>query len=257
MHQEEQSGPRQNITVVISLILLLIRIFTVLGARLIPNQSQLYWYGYYIYFTTYILISIVLWLNEESLINFNVDEQFVILLIFSGVILSIFYLPRTLGFFTGLATYRTFILFKRRRFKFSTLNKNYIQLVAIIVIALLPFLVLSSLRLFSNGFHESQNLLSILYQSGLPQSMIEEVMFRGALWMLLGKLNQSPWKIIIIQAILFLIVHLDFTTAPHLNLIWTLWMGVWLGIIVWRSKSLAPSTLTHFIADFLILIIRN
>lgn len=257
MDQKEHFILRQKITVVITIIMLLGRIFFNLGEHLISDPSNLNWYLYYHLFGEYMLISIVLWLNRESLTNFNIDNQFIIILIFSGGILSIYYLPGILGVFTGIATFRTLVLYSRGLFKLSTINRNYVQLIAIIVIALLPYLFLYTYGLIVNNFHEPVNISTILYESSLPQIVIEEVIFRGALWVLLVKLNLNPWKIILIQGILFTIAHLDFISAPHLNIVWTLWIGIWLGIIVWHSKSLAPSTLTHFVADFLILIIRN
>jgi Type II CAAX prenyl endopeptidase Rce1-like len=252
-HQKRNSG--QQITVIIFLILLLARLFIPLE-QLIWHIALPSWYSYGYYFSAYMLASVMIWINRNDLRPLNIDKPFLLIFIFSGIILSLYYLPTILGICTGLTTFFNFTLYREEYFKFSIVPKNYVQVSAIIVIALLPFLVIYSWRLFSMGFRESESIWSILFSADLVGVTIEEVTFRSLLWMFLVKSNQSVVRIILLQAILFWIAHLEYISLPITFWFWTPWVSIWLGIIVWRSKSIAPSTLTHFIFNLLIALIH-
>ena len=82
---------------------------------------------------------------------------------------------------------------------------------------------------------------------------VEEIVFRGMLWLFLKGLNWSELKIIIFQAILFWLSHAYSTTIdPTFFWIIAPIAGVFLGIIVWRSKSITPSTIAHVLINVLL-----
>lgn len=79
----------------------------------------------------------------------------------------------------------------------------------------------------------------------------EELLFRGMAQRLLIKMFKSPWAGIVVAAILFSAIHMQFYGfLPRLVL------GILLGIIYWYSGSLWVAMLAHFAYDaFLIIVI--
>ena len=84
------------------------------------------------------------------------------------------------------------------------------------------------------------NLLFIAVFAGVG----EELFFRGVLQRIFIKIFKSPWAGIIITAIIFSAIHVQFYGfIPRFIL------GVLLGAIYWYSGSLWPAILAHFIYD--------
>jgi membrane protease YdiL (CAAX protease family) len=61
----------------------------------------------------------------------------------------------------------------------------------------------------------------------------------------------SGLKILFVQALLFWIVHLNSTSRTFFWVLLPL-LGLWLGFLVLRSKSLIPSISTHFVYNFIV-----
>jgi membrane protease YdiL (CAAX protease family) len=85
----------------------------------------------------------------------------------------------------------------------------------------------------------------------LHSVIYEELLFRGLLWMYLENLKLSGLKILFVQALLFWIVHLNSTSRTFFWVLLPL-LGLWLGFLVLRSKSLIPSISTHFVYNFIV-----
>lgn len=84
------------------------------------------------------------------------------------------------------------------------------------------------------------NLLFIAVFAGVG----EELFFRGVLQRLLIKLFKNAWAGIIVTAIIFSAIHLQFYGfIPRLIL------GILLGLIYWYSGSIWPSIIAHFAYD--------
>lgn len=78
----------------------------------------------------------------------------------------------------------------------------------------------------------------------------EELLFRGMAQRLLIKMFKSPWAGIIVSAILFSAIHLQFYGfVPRLVL------GIFLGAMYWYSGSLWVAILGHFIYDALLIVL--
>jgi uncharacterized protein len=73
-------------------------------------------------------------------------------------------------------------------------------------------------------------------------AICEEVFFRGALQRVLIHLTRSPWTGIIIAAILFSALHLQFA-----GFLPRFFLGIVLGFLYWYSGSLWTSILAHFV----------
>lgn len=92
-------------------------------------------------------------------------------------------------------------------------------------------------------------LLNVILIAGLA-AVGEELLFRGMVQRLLIKMFKSPWPGIIITAILFSTMHMQFYGFfPRLLL------GILLGAIYWYSGSLWTAILAHFVYDALLIVL--
>jgi membrane protease YdiL (CAAX protease family) len=90
-------------------------------------------------------------------------------------------------------------------------------------------------------------------QSYLVLNVFEEVIFRGALWVYLRSLGLSERTTFFVQAFLFWIAHPRFLFLGDWYSFWVAapCIAILLGLLVWRSKSLTPSVLAHFLFNFI------
>jgi membrane protease YdiL (CAAX protease family) len=92
-------------------------------------------------------------------------------------------------------------------------------------------------------------LLNIIFVAGLA-AVGEELLFRGMAQRLLIKMFKSPWAGIIVSAIIFSAIHMQFYGfLPRFML------GVLLGALYWYSGSLWVAILAHFVYDALLITI--
>jgi uncharacterized protein len=84
-------------------------------------------------------------------------------------------------------------------------------------------------------------IINIIIIALLP-AFCEEIFFRGALQRVMIHVTKSPWAGIIITAILFSALHLQF-----LGFLPRLFMGVVLGALYWYSGSLWTCVAAHFV----------
>jgi len=85
-------------------------------------------------------------------------------------------------------------------------------------------------------------LLVTFFAFGIP-AWIEENLFRGYLQPLIAQ-RLNLWVAIIIQAAIFCVAHLGYTTAP-LNLVWLFISGLIFGWLRGRKRSLVAPYLAH------------
>ncbi|MBL0233656.1 MAG: CPBP family intramembrane metalloprotease [Chitinophagaceae bacterium] len=86
-------------------------------------------------------------------------------------------------------------------------------------------------------------VLNLIFVAGLA-AVGEELVFRGMIQRLLMKAFKSPWAGIIVSAILFSAIHMQF-----LGFLPRFLLGILLGAIYWYSGSLYAAMLAHFIYD--------
>jgi uncharacterized protein len=92
-------------------------------------------------------------------------------------------------------------------------------------------------------------LLNIICIAGLA-AVGEELLFRGVAQRLLIKMFKSPWAGIIVSAILFSALHMQFYGfLPRFVL------GIFLGAVYWYSGSLWVAILGHFVYDALLIVL--
>lgn len=84
-------------------------------------------------------------------------------------------------------------------------------------------------------------VINVLIIAVLP-AIAEELCFRGALQRILIHCIKSPWSGIIITAILFSALHMQFQ-----GFLPRMFLGIVLGVLYWYSGSLWTSILAHFV----------
>jgi uncharacterized protein len=90
--------------------------------------------------------------------------------------------------------------------------------------------------------NEPMDIVVNIIVIGLLPAFCEEIFFRGALQRVLIHLTKNPWAGIIISAILFSALHLQF-----IGFLPRLFMGVVMGALYWYSGSLWTCVTAHFV----------
>jgi hypothetical protein len=89
---------------------------------------------------------------------------------------------------------------------------------------------------------------AMVYLSGLPFWVMEEAINRGMLWMSLDALGWRPFRIVLVQAFVFWILHIQYVLSdPFLFWVLTPLGSVFFGVLVWKYKSISPSSLAHIL----------
>lgn len=83
------------------------------------------------------------------------------------------------------------------------------------------------------------DLLVLMFGAVVLAAICEEVLFRGLLMQLLAR-GGRWWFAIIVSALLFALFHLDFIGLLPRTL-----LGIYFGVLVWRSGSIFPAMVAH------------
>jgi len=98
-----------------------------------------------------------------------------------------------------------------------------------------------SMQQFLKARSSGEVFLNVIIIALLP-AICEEVCFRGALQRIMIHITKNAWTGIIVTALLFSALHLQFQGFfPRM------FLGIILGAIYWYSGSLWPSILAHFV----------
>lgn len=79
----------------------------------------------------------------------------------------------------------------------------------------------------------------------LQPAVVEELAFRGIVFAALRRV-MGPVETVVVSAFMFMTIHLSPVNAPHLFI-----MGLALGFLRYRSKSLLPGVGLHFAHNFM------
>lgn len=86
--------------------------------------------------------------------------------------------------------------------------------------------------------------LWLLLLVAVTPAVCEEVVFRGVLFQGLAR-EERMWRTVAVSALVFGAFHLSGETA--IRFLPTAWIGVLMGIVVWRTRSIFSSMLMHFV----------
>jgi len=94
--------------------------------------------------------------------------------------------------------------------------------------------------------------LWLLLLVAVTPAFCEEVVFRGVLFQSLAR-EQRMWRTVAATALIFGAFHLSGETA--LRFLPTAWIGLLMGVAVWRTRSIFASMLMHFVNNGLAVVI--
>lgn len=192
------------------------------------------------------LIGVVIKLNQGQLEKLNIDKIYIFLLIISGLLaLSLF---RYNCFAIIGIIYFAYILFDRK-IKFSLADQNSLRIVLRIIGC---FTLLIVTILFSidgrnlNPVIVNQEIDRFLFEA-IPISLFQEAIFRGMLFMYLRDLNFNDSKILYISTFMYWITHIHYLFQSPATGFWVVIpvLGLLLGYVTLRSKSIALSSIVH------------
>lgn len=261
MNDEETKtrAVNEKIAAVILILLLLVRLIDQYLPVWLFGTSIPGWYAYWYVGIAYILMVVIVLLNRHRLPSLNIDKPFLIALMIGGF-LYLFYLTPDIGILVGITAAFVFWAYQNNHFVLKNTLEYPSGTVLLISISIL--LALLPVALFNPRFERSLNFESILasaFQAQLALTVFEEVIFRGALWAYLRDFGLKEWTIFVLQALLFWIAHSKYA---FVEIPYTFWVAaplasVFFGLLVWRSHSLTPSTIAHFLYNFTGILIKK
>lgn len=240
----------------ILVVLLLIRIFDqdlavwVFGVN-VPDWA-IYWYNGIAYIST----TVIVWLNRHRLAALNIDRSFLAALILGGVLYALRETPNNIGVLVGISAGLVYWGYINNLFVFNDPIPYPKGTGLLILLSIL--LALAPVLLFPSTLETRLNLQILIVtfvgvlQAYLALNVIEEVIFRGALWVYLRSLGLNEQVVFSIQAFLFWIAHHRFLLTHHPYLFWFAvpCIAILLGLLAWRTKSLTPSLISHFLFNY-------
>jgi membrane protease YdiL (CAAX protease family) len=201
-------------------------------------------------------------LNRHRLASLNIDRPLLIALLIGGFFYLVF-LTLNIGLLIAIATGFVFWAYQNNHFVLKNTIKYPPETIPLILFSVL--LAVLPIILFNLTLKQPMSFQRILtaFTSTVPAQLalivFEEVIFRGALWAYLRDLGVKEHIAFLVQAFLFWIAHSRYMFLAYPYLFWIAipLVSLLLGFIVWRSKSLTPSTIAHLLFNSTGAIIRS
>ena len=250
----DKSAPKarfgESISVFILVVFLTIRVLDEIFLEFLNSSKIFVWDANWYNSILFIAVIVVIWLNRWELQGLNVDKQFVIILIFSGLLLLLFYLPLKQGIFVGIATLFLLWLVLKDQLFFN-INMSFDPFdVVFLFISLIPIITLPY-SFNAKLYKDVLSIKTVFFATYLPSVVFEEFLFRGLLWMYLQKIGLTNFGVIFFQAFIFWISHHRYIDNPYVFWFVIPFESIVFGWIILRSKALTKSTIAHFLFNFL------
>jgi membrane protease YdiL (CAAX protease family) len=177
-----------------------------------------------------------------------------------GGILYAFYLTIDIGLLVAITAGFVYWAYRKNHFYLANSVRYPPEIILLILMSVL--LALLPVYIYDPSLKKSlsfQSVITAVFQAQLALIVFEELIFRGALWAFLRDLGLKEHIVFFLQAFLFWISHHNYGLRDNPYLFWIAipLAAILLGFIVWRSKSLTPSTIAHFLFNFTSLLIKE
>lgn len=238
--------------------LLFLRLPFLVGIRMIISPTPS-WLVPTFEIGTYLLTALLILVERKRLADFHMGAEALVLLIFGQITKPLLYSIPHIPFIHSSTDWilitiavlllLSLIILRARIPKVSRKVMIWIGIAVIVGIVggLIVGLSLGYLNGFGFGPRASFPALIVLFQRQLTFSAtLEEPLFRGFLWGYLKKFGWNDGRICLFQAFLFCLGHTYYiNTFPF-----SFWAivpatGLVLGLMVWRSRSIATSMVVH------------
>lgn len=253
---------QQKITKILFALLLAIRFADGLYLMLFLNSQISDWFAYLHSLTIYSAIVAIVLLNKNRLRDMNIDQWFIALILVAGVFLLLFDLPPSIGIIILLLMVVMVWFLMNTQSDLAPFNTEAWKLFAYIFISIIPISLLILYNVALAGIKinvDEQSILLIALRRDILGIVFEEILFRGALWMLLIDLKLSPRTTLLAQALLFWVSHYRFLFTGSYFAFWVMMpiLGLTYGVIVYKSKSISITSLCHWSNNFLTAILNS
>lgn len=246
----------ENISSIILTFLLLLRLADNYLAVWMFGENTPDWFQHWYAGIAYILTTTIVWLNRHRLAALNIDRPFIVALIFGGVLYT-FYLRYGVGILVGFAIGLIFLAYQTNQLVLSnpvSYSKGTGLLMFLtVLLPLVPVLFIGPTlksTLDANAFSTTFQRILI---TDLAAITFEEVLFRGALWAYILSFGLSARTAFYTTSVFYWISHhrLLALSTPYSFWVSLPIQAILLGLMTWRSKSLTPSTISHFLFNFI------
>ncbi len=200
-----------------------------------------------------VLLIIAIFFYRKNLQDLSVDELFLLMSIYSGLVITwSFFFPA--GWISGIASIfllagiiKGYITVKQ------TIHNYYLPIIIVSVVCVVVIFFIT-LNNFDYGTYKNFSMLIVGYIfAGI---VYEEFVFRGLLWAFLESKKWSISKIILFQAFIFSVAHINIVLLdPLYFFVGVPLFSLLLGWIVWRTKSLSLSTFVHVVINISIVLL--
>lgn len=219
----------------------------------------------------YLLLAILIFREKDHLADFFINKLAVVIFILSATIFRLIApsfdssIKWIVPIFWGIAA-TLIILLRKKGVNFEKIRAdNYIWLFNGFAIGLFLSFILAIPRYLALEEQIQQSSHSIVYlfvfflasftAELVNTSVIEEFIFRGFLWGCLRKTGMADKWILVIQAGLFWVAHINYIDRGY-----SFWValpvgGLALGLVAWQSKSIVTSMITHSVVNAMAYII--
>jgi len=249
MNDESKFNP---FTVYILSLLLFIRIFYRFGVMYF-GYSAIIFSDYYVVTIIYFLSTLSIYLERKRLFNFYIDRKFFLLFVFSGFF-GVLFKPLVFSAIPLVCAIFMCCLLVRNEFVFQESSQISINWLVRSILIGFALPILSSI-IFRIRLEKSMDFLyaaSAFISAFTGTVLLEEILFRGLLCGYLSLRKWSPNRIILVQAFLFWIAHIDYMEKAVYFWIVIPIVSIIFGLIAQKSKSIFWSTITHAIYNTLI-----
>lgn len=162
----------------------------------------------------------------------------------------------------GMAAFLNLVLFLYRLLPVENISVKQSKILLYIAILITPLLITTLFVLpLIFGFPleikmDSASIYLAASDANLLFTIFEEVIYRGILWMLLTSINISGYRLVMIQAVLFWLSHVNYLFQPIAFWFYMPFLGIVLGMMVWRTKTITASITGHFMYNWLAALLR-
>lgn len=254
---------RSQITMVFLGGLIFLRIPFLTGIACLVHPTPL-WLDSVFSYCTFLITALLIFWERNYLSDFNFDSLALYIFIFTPFveqIMRMLIIPYTpfennqINWIYMIISFLLLLTFVLTKTKIKQINlKSLIG----VLIGILVGLVIGTmngflLQLQNNLRSDMQASFSIFIINSLSQiqnaALIEEPLFRGFLWGYLRKFGFDNYLILFIQTGLFVVGHTYYIGRYPISLLIVLIGGLVLGIIAWKSRTIASSIFAHGLSN--------
>jgi membrane protease YdiL (CAAX protease family) len=190
---------------------------------------------------SFVIAGVAICINLDNLKKINIDRFFLVLFAANGIIFCRYYFWPAGWMGLLIFGYIAYMLLKNK-FENDTRPGFY----RIIIILFIAFFLYWLYTITFIGKPLIDAYINFVFLT-LPGLLVEEVIFRGLFWMCLEELGWPSLAIVFAQALLFWVFHIYYMFSDPILFWLALPIGIILGTLVLKYKSITPGSIAHIL----------